>query len=252
MSEQTDDDEFSAFFNEELRRVEEERVAEAARNVRDALIVAALDEHGAWHIWHPDEAVQADNISNHVQLVEEMNTDAEAESAGLTSKEAIHIRLAHELGMTTLIAIGLIEKQYDGTDASESYVKKVIQARLLVRGFDHGWHDAVNAMFVGEELDITKEEDLHIYIDESADEFLPESDSLKEKFLGIVSNEALSLSDAEQVSRATDIQQLFVYIIGAHFEPVRLPEAEAYIDQLSRTGVLSEDQAVQVRGLLNN
>jgi len=215
-----------------------------------ASVHAQLELRNAAPLWNPDITQTNRNIHDMVDTVVSMDPD-EDEVSYRAEAEAAATRMA--VGDVTWIAAIAIEKNKQKPDreaATLTLGKKILMARLLVRGYDQGWLDATNDLLLGEPLDITQEADLGLYIEASHELMDPEADPISDSLQSILFDSTYTKNADTQTKLAIETVGLARSIYKAQQNPAHLPNVIEKIETMKREGLLTDDEAHKLVQLL--
>lgn len=238
------DNELQNFFAEERTREDTQIEGAVTYERLEGTITDALDIHGANHVWSPDAEARSEAVR---QLAERVL----AENADMTIEQANDFAKSRAVGEVALIGavISVMATKEMGLPASvEEQMKKQIQARLLVGAYDGGWVAAVNSLLAGEDLDLAKESDLELYVQASYN-----SSEITNPLAAAVV-EIFFPDDDNPTMRGHDevLALTFMHITRAQRDKTELPNAEAYIYEQERLGVITGQQKERLLSLLRS
>jgi len=246
------DDALANFLDTESRRAQSELEREALSAALNAEIVHVLDAYGAGHVWHADDTMMHRNIAQAVNELAEGIARGEIAASPLSPEDRIKTRTLDEIFVVSNIAMLLSVKRTGLDKDHEAQQKKFLLARLQVREFDEGWQAAVNALFDGDKLDLSKEEDIEIYTAVSQEEFFNEPDSRQQVLIETLLVPAMDMEPSKKRRVETAAMQLFLHLLEIPGNPAHRVEAEAYIDEITREALINEQQATTLRKLLDS
>lgn len=245
-------DEFTQFFDDESKRAQEQLEAAAINTAVEEELVSLLDVHRAVHLWHPDEAITEENFRAACREIAGAVERGEREAGPLAPEDEAAIVLVDEQLIKANIVMIMISKRFGLDPEVEERCKKELMATLQIRGFDEGWQRTVDTMIEGAPLDLTREEDLQIYVEESQKILFSEPHPLQTAIQEIVFS-ALPENDPQKAKKIVGATtQLFTHLLRASNEPARRVDAEAYTDEMFREGLLTEEQRARIKGLLGS
>jgi hypothetical protein len=243
---ESSDAEFSKFFDDEAaknaRAIDEETKTVAI--FRE--ITAQLEQSGAFHLWDMDEEVQDQNRNATIAALELQTPEGDTDISDI--KEQVARRLLNESAIVTAIAMIKIAKMDDLKPDQEAMYKKRLLAELQIREFDEGWQETVDQLLDGDALDLSKEDDLQLYLELVQKIEFPDEPSLVAAVRTIIHQ---GENDPESIQKISVVApELIMHLSRVRREPAYQANAEEYIRYMRVSGLLSEQQVLALLDIL--
>jgi len=244
------DGDFERLLDEANAQQQQSAEAEAFIALQTPRINATLAAAGADRLWLPGDVTQAVLAVDY--LTETADPSVGSELARIAAELQVTQRQMDEVfAITMLLNLLVADASSEGRELMIEAEKKRLQARLLVKGFDQGWVQAIDELVSGDSLDLSKEQDLATYVETSYEQISPEPDATSEAVHNIF---FAPIADTGDVSRATVAVSASLAMrhlmtrIGR--TPTGFAEAEAKVDEFLREGVINQTQAQALHELV--
>jgi hypothetical protein len=178
------------------------------------------------------------------------HTDDE-ELTKIFAEQQIRLRLLNESTVVSLLLMSKAAELSGVTAEKLSQGKKELQASILVHELGQGWLQTATDFLPGQNLDISTEKDLAIYIEAGQKLISPDADPTRDVLMAIFLKPAAEARDIEGLEQASvHAVKMYAHLLRVKNGENSTVEASALVDELLSQGDINPRQADELRDLV--